>query len=633
MLDPKLFQIMAEQVRDYAVFLLDPEGHVMSWSAGAQLIKGYAPKEIIGKHFSVFYPPEAVAAQWPQHDLKLATREGRFEDEGWRLRKDGTRFWANVVITALRDEEGHLVAFSKITRDLTERRRHEEDLRHSEERFRLLVEGVVDYAVYMLAPDGIVTSWNAGAERMKGYRRDEIIGRHYSNFFIPEEVAEGKPWEELATARREGRAEVEGWRVRKDGTRFWARIVVTALRDARGTLRGFAKVTQDLTQRRHIQELEAAAKQLNEFIALLAHEIRNPLAPLQTALAVMRDAGAEEAIQERMRAVIERQAKRLARIAEDMADVSRVTRGALAIEKKPVRINDVIQASVEVASPLIQERQHALEVDVAEDVAVDGDHERLVQVFGNLLNNAAKYTAPGGRIRVRSAVKDDRVEVSVSDTGRGISAEELPTIFRMFVQGRTALERVSGGMGVGLALAKSVVELHGGTIEARSTGEGQGAEFVVTLPSARLAAQDEPSRGQRPSYPVEAKRVLIVDDNADAAHTLDVLLKALGHETRVVYDGKDAVRAFDEFQPNLVLLDIGLPGMSGYEVAQLLRSRGRRGVRIVALTGWGQAEDRRRSREAGFDLHLVKPIDEEALQSALRENGNSNSVNGNGTLH
>ncbi len=626
MVDPKFFQLAAEQVRDYAVFLLDPTGHIMTWNAGAELIKGYAASEILGKHFSVFYSPQAVASRWPDHELVEATREGRFEDEGWRVRKDGTRFWANVVITALRDADGKLLGFAKITRDLTGRRRNEEALRESEERFRLLVEGVIDYAIYMLDPDGAITSWNLGAERITGFTRQEVLGKNYSNFFLAEDITAGKPWEELAAARRDGRVEVEGWRLRKDGGHYWARVVVTALHDSHGRLRGFAKVTQDLTQRRHVQELEATAKKINEFIAMLAHEIRNPLAPMQNALAVMRNSPPGDATQAKMREVIERQAKRLARIAEDMVDISRVTRGALSIEKKPVSLAEVLDASMEVAAPLIQARRHTIEAEVAPQANVDGDYERLVQVFGNLLNNAAKYTPLGGRITVRAAREGEHLVVRVRDTGRGIPADELHSIFQIFIQGRSPLARSEGGMGVGLALAKSIVELHGGSIEARSAGRGKGAEFVVRLPPAE--ARDEAQAESQPLPAQAGKRVLIVDDNADAAHTLDALLKTLGHETRVVYDGPQALEAFDEFQPELVLLDIGLPEMSGYEVVRRLRSRRRSGVRIVAVTGWGQAEDRQRSAQAGFDLHLVKPIDEHSLRSALQS-----GENGNGVLH
>ena len=301
--DPLIYRMMVEQVRDYALFVLDPSGHILTWNAGARRLKGYAAEEIIGRHFSVFYAPEAVDRGWPAEELRLATREGRFEDEGWRVRKYGSRFWANVVLTALRDDGGKLIGFSKITRDLTERKRQEEALRQAEERFRLLIEGVVDYAVYMLDPEGIITSWNAGARRIKGYGRDEIIGCHVSAFYTDEDVDAGRPWEELARARREGRAEDEGWRVRKDGKRFWARVVLSALYDTEGRLRGFAKVTQDLSERRQIQDLEKAARNVNEFIATLAHQLRNPLAPIRSAVEVMARMAGDDPNHETLRAL------------------------------------------------------------------------------------------------------------------------------------------------------------------------------------------------------------------------------------------------------------------------------------------------------------------------------------------
>ena len=245
--DPSLFALLVERVQDYAIFLLDIHGRIMSWNAGAANIKQYSSHEIIGRHFSTFYTQADIARDWPAFELKRAMMDGRFEDEGWRVRKDGSRFWANVVITALRDDAGKLVAFSKITRDLSERRREEEALRQSEERFRLLVDGVQDYAIFLLSPEGVVTSWNVGARRILGYEAGEIAGKHFSRFYMAEDIAEGKPWAELAIARESGRVEEEGWRRRKDGATFWARVVVTSLYDSDGNLRGYAKVTQDLT--------------------------------------------------------------------------------------------------------------------------------------------------------------------------------------------------------------------------------------------------------------------------------------------------------------------------------------------------------------------------------------------------
>ncbi len=241
-------------VRDYAIFLLDRDGNVATWNTGAERIKGYRADEIVGRHFSAFYPKAAVASGWPAHELAVADATGRFEDEGWRVRKDGSRFWANVVITALRDEAGRVRGYLKITRDLTDRKQAEEKLRLSEERFRLMVEGVKDYAIFMLDPEGRVATWNAGAERIKGYSAEEIIGRHFSAFYPEEAVARGWPDHELRRASAEGRFEDEGWRLRKDGSKFWANVVITALRDEHGVLRGYSKVTRDLTERKEAEE-------------------------------------------------------------------------------------------------------------------------------------------------------------------------------------------------------------------------------------------------------------------------------------------------------------------------------------------------------------------------------------------
>jgi len=629
---PELYKLMADRVIDYAIFLLDLEGKVCSWNAGAEAIKQYSAREIMGRHFSVFYTPADIARDWPNQELKRAMMEGRFEDEGWRVKKDGSRFWANVVITALRDDRGVLQAYSKITRDLTQRKKYEETLRQSEERFRLLVEGVQDYAIYMLDSLGTVTSWNAGARRIKGYDAAEVIGKHFSRFYTPDDVEAGKPWTELAIAREQGRAEDEGWRVRKDGSKFWARVVVTPVLDSEGTLCGFAKVTQDLTLRRHSEALELTAANINDFIAVLAHELRNPLAPIRSAVQLQRISDPADPGYDKMREIIERQSGQLSRIVDDLLDISRITRGTLSIDKHPRDLGSIVNRGVETARPNIEAGKHTLQVTLpVVPVRVNCDELRLTQALTNILNNAARYTDPGGRITVTVSTAESEGtplgRISVRDTGKGIDPTLLHSIFGMFVQGKDPLQRPAAGLGVGLALTRSLVELHHGTVEAISEGVGKGSEFIISLPllspelitdssakkcPVRLSALAEVERSPA------KRRILIVDDNVDAAVALASLLKKYGHDVLEVHDGTEAIKAFEGFRPEIVLLDIGMPGMNGLEVARRLRQRNRSPrVLIIAITGWGKTEDEAVSREAGFDLHLVKPVEEAELLKAV----------------
>ena len=629
---PELYKLMADRVLDYAIFLLDLEGKVCSWNAGAEAIKQYSAREIMGRHFSVFYTPADIARDWPNQELKRAMMEGRFEDEGWRVKKDGSRFWANVVITALRDDRGVLQAYSKITRDLTQRKKYEETLRQSEERFRLLVEGVQDYAIYMLDSLGTVTSWNAGARRIKGYDAAEVIGKHFSRFYTPDDVEAGKPWTELAIAREQGRAEDEGWRVRKDGSKFWARVVVTPVLDSEGTLCGFAKVTQDLTLRRHSEALELTAANINDFIAVLAHELRNPLAPIRSAVQLQRISDPADPGYDKMREIIERQSGQLSRIVDDLLDISRITRGTLSIDMHPRDLGSIVNRGVETARPNIEAGKHTLQVTLpVVPVRVNCDELRLTQALTNILNNAARYTDPGGRITVTVSTAESEGtplgRISVRDTGKGIDPTLLHSIFGMFVQGKDPLQRPAAGLGVGLALTRSLVELHHGTVEAISEGVGKGSEFIISLPllspelitdssakksPVRLSALAEVERSPA------KRRILIVDDNVDAAVALASLLKKYGHDVLEVHDGTEAIKAFEGFRPEIVLLDIGMPGMNGLEVARRLRQRNRSPrVLIIAITGWGKTEDEAVSREAGFDLHLVKPVEEAELLKAV----------------
>jgi len=612
-LSEERFRLLIEGVQDYAIFLLDPTGHVASWNAGAQRIKGYRADEIIGRHFSTFYPQEALARDWPRRELEEATRIGRFEDEGWRLRKDGTRFWANVLITALRGADGKLRGFSKITRDLTEQRRQEQKLRDSEERFRLLLEGVQDYAILMLDVEGRVTSWNAGGLRILGYAADEILGQSFERFFPPEEVSAGKPAEELRAAIMHRRTEDRGWRVRKDGTRFWAEVIVTSLHDGEGRLRGFGKVVRDLSERKRMETLEEQGRHLTEFLAMLAHELRNPLAPIRNAIGII---SMNQQLPPQVawaRDVLERQTMHLSRLVDDLLDVSRITRGKLRLATQPMDLATAVQRAIESTRPLLDARRHELHVSLPQEpLSVYGDLTRLTQVVLNLLNNAAKYTPEGGKVWIEAANMGDMVELRVRDTGVGIAGDMLDAVFDLFAQGERTIDRSEGGLGIGLTLARRIVSLHGGTISARSAGAGKGSEFLVRLPQldVALAASISNSPGEF-EMPVggPSRSILVVDDNTDSAASMAILLRMAGHDVDVAHDGREAIQRIERKPADVVLLDIGLPGMNGYEVMKVLRARPEAaGMRVFAMTGFGQEEDRRRSLESGFDGHLVKPV-------------------------
>nr|WP_325540405.1 PAS domain S-box protein [Ramlibacter sp.] len=610
-------QLLIDAVTDYGIFVLDPEGHISSWNSGAQRLKGYSREEILGHHFSVFYPPEAVAAGWPQEELRRAAALGRFEDEGWRLRKDGTRFWANVVITALREPDGTLAGYAKITRDLTERRRHEEELRQSEQRLRLLVESVRDYAIFMLDPEGFVRSWNGGAQAIKGYTADEVIGRHYRMFYTPEEAAMGKPERKLALARDQGRVEDEGWRVRKDGTLFWANVIVTAMRDSEGRLLGYAKVTRDMTERRRLEELESSSRRMNEFLAMLAHELRNPLAPIRNAVTIMQLESIASPALRNVRDVIDRQLTQITRLVDDLLDVGRLTTGKIKLRKELLRLSDVVMRSVETARPVIEARRHRLELDMpSASVYVQGDSVRLSQVLQNLLVNAAKYTPDGGLIRLALAEGDGFATVTISDNGRGIEPSQLDRIFELFMQAETGSGGESG-LGIGLTLARSLVELHGGSLEASSSGPGQGSTFTVRLASA--AAEEAETSRQREDE-VSGLKVLVVDDNRDSADSATDILRLLGNDAECAYTGAAALETAERMKPDVIMLDLAMPGMDGFETRRrLLALPGVENAFMIAMTGYGNEDDRRRTRTSGFDAHLTKPVELDALISLLNE--------------
>ncbi|HEY1610338.1 MAG TPA: PAS domain S-box protein [Paraburkholderia sp.] len=609
------FETLVQPIEDYAIFLLDVTGHVVTWNTGAQRIKGYEPHEIIGQHFSKFYTPDAVQRGWPDHELEQAALHGRFKDEGWRVRKDGGTFWANVVITALRNRDGTLSGFAKVTRDLTAERRQIEALRLSEERFRLLVESVSDHAIFMLDPNGYVVSWNSGATNLKGYRPAEIVGQHFSVFFPPEDIEAGKPEQELRLAATRGRALTEGWRVRKDGSMFWASVTLTAVHDGHGRLSGFAKVTRDMTEIRRTAELEHSSEQMKQFLAMLAHELRNPLAPVRNAISLMQLAGDMSPGVAQARDLIDRQIGHLTRLVDDLLDVGRITSGKIELRESQLDLRDVVMRAQEAAQPFTAARHQQVDVRMPDGpVLMTADDTRLVQVLQNLLHNASKFSPDGALITIDVVPAGRTVQIQVRDAGRGIRAEALESIFGLFSQDNTLPGFNDGGLGIGLMLCRSLVELHGGTIDAASAGYGQGSVFTIRLPLVREGVGAlPPVLHHTPPHAMpgdlQPLRVLVVDDNRDSADSLAMVLDLKGHDVRVAYSAAQALERVADFTPDAALIDLAMPEIDGYTALRELRARPDLADTVfAAMTGFGQSADIELTRAAGFEVHLVKPV-------------------------
>jgi PAS domain S-box-containing protein len=537
-----------------------------------------------------------------------------------------TRDAGQLADTASRGEEGTSSASS------TQLESHEPPVREAsttgptpkpaerQDLFRLLVESVRDYAIFMLDPAGYVTTWNSGAAHIKGYTREEIVGKHFSVFYPPEAIARRLPQFELEVASEHGRFEDEGWRLRKDGSAFWASVILTAMRDERGELRGFAKVTRDLTARRKFEDLQRTERQMNEFLAMLAHELRNPLAPIQSALEVVERNADDPATWRWARDIIARQAHQLKRLVDDLLDVSRITRGKIDLHPEAVDLRTIISQVGDSWRTAIEGRRQTLVTSVPKErVDIYVDPMRLAQTLSNLVGNATKYTHDGGRIELRVRVNGGVASTTVADNGIGMSAEIIPRVFELFVQGERGLDRREGGLGVGLTVAKRLTDLLGGTLTATSAGPGQGSEFMLGLPTTM---EPEPPVAPLPphgaSTPRRARTILVVDDNEDAADALAALLEILGHQAIVLNDGVDVIRVATARRPDVIFLDIGLPGMDGMQIARSLRVVPElHGTRVIAYTGYGREEDARRIAEAGFDGHLVKPVTAADLERVI----------------
>ena len=490
------FRLLIEAVEDYAIFTLDPDGCIASWNAGAQRSTGYTADEIIGEHFRIFYPPDVAARGHPEFELDVALREGSYSEEGWRLRQDGSSYYASVVITAVHDDEGRHVGFVKVTRDITERREADEVLRQSEERFRLLVDAVEDYAIYMLDPVGRIVSWNAGAERIKGYTADEILGRHFRIFYPPEVAERRHPEHELEMALQDGHYEEEGWRVRKDGSRFWANVLITSVLNAEGDHIGFAKITRDNSERRRLEEereraleavgaanvkleslnerLRRAADDQAQFLAVTAHELRTPIGVLGNSAELLSQhwQALDDSEREDLFKAMGSSTARLRRLLDDLLTASRLQASALSIQTAPVRLRSVVEEAV--ANSRRARPDVEVLLDGADDPVVDGDRDRLVQALDNLLGNAIRHGQPPVRVALESS--DGHVDIRVRDSGSGVAAPVRSRLFERFATGVS-----KGGTGLGLFIVRELTRAHGGDA-FYDAEDGAAGAFVIRLP-------------------------------------------------------------------------------------------------------------------------------------------------------
>jgi PAS domain S-box-containing protein len=606
------------------MIMVGADGRIRLVNAQTERMFGYSKDQLIDQPVGLLVP-ERFRDQHPLDPAALFTAPAgqmiNAQRELFGRRRDGSEVPIEIGLNPIRTGSDTLVLAAVI--DISQRKRAEESLRISHERLDWVVNST-ELGLWFADLPLERLEWNPQCKEQFGLPADAIvtIDTFYARLHPADRARARQAIDEaLAEART---CDLE-YRVVTDGdTVRWIRFLGCVFRDAAGRPRRFDGVTVDVTAQKCVQEsLREADRRKDEFLAMLAHELRNPLAPIRNAVQLLSGKPLEDPEVAWARDVLDRQSQHLARLVDDLLDVSRITRGKINLRLEVVELATVLARAVEASRPLIEERQHRLTVEMPKDpLPVRGDAVRLTQIFLNLLNNAAKYTANHGEIRVVAARDHGTVVVRVRDNGMGIPPEILAHIFDPFTQAQRSLDRSEGGLGIGLTLARHISELHGGQVEARSDGAGSGSEFVVRLPLAPTVQVETERRHGAPRRQGSDSRVLIVDDNRDAAESLGRLLRHLGHDVRVTFDGQEALAQAAAYRPAVVLMDIGLPGLDGYEVARAMRAQpGLDAVKLVALTGYSSAEARRQSRQAGFNAHLIKPVDLDELQAVLARRG------------
>ncbi|MFL6699554.1 MAG: PAS domain S-box protein [Vitreoscilla sp.] len=647
-LSEQRFDAIAEKAA-VGVLQATPEGRITFANHFYHAVLGYADGTLVGRQLlDLIHPDDRQAAA----ELFAGIRQARhFETEKRCLRKDGSVNWMHSSATWMPVPEEDSGSLLVVCTDVTERKDAEERLRRSEERLRLIIDNTMDHAIFSTDMKGCITSWNSGAERLLGYTEAEALNRNAEMIFTEEDREAGAPAQEMQKALTDGSAADDRVHRRKDGRRFWASGVVTSMHDAGGRVVGFVKILRDQTAARAAQEaiaagrlhlvhaleekenaraeLEMADLAKDRFLAVLSHELRNPLAAIAGASATLGSAAARDAaVASRAQRTVAQQVQTMSSLLDDLLDISRLRLGRFELRRRPSSLSSIVDAAVDAARQNIEHGRHTLSVGLPpQGVTLDVDPVRISQVICNLLVNSAKYTPPGGHIEVVAQVDDSNVSITVTDNGRGLNEEARASLFEMFWRAPDLDSSSGPSMGIGLALARNIVRLHDGTLEARSEGPGRGSSFVVTLPVPRQAeridtgSRDEPRHAERhPAGSQAPLRIVLADDNEDVVWTQASVLGAQGFEVRTVSNGDQALQALREFRPDVALLDIAMPGLSGLEVAKRVRAEPwGRDMLLIAATGWGSDADRQRSLDAGFDEHLVKPIKLDELTRRLAE--------------
>jgi PAS domain S-box-containing protein len=614
-------QTTLESIGD-AVISTDAEGRIAYLNRVAELLTGWSRSEAIGRVLPEVLRIVNEATREPVEDLaQRALRERVVVAMGENiLLIDRHGVERPIEDSAAPIQRGADAALGVVVvfRDVSERRQAQQA-----QAFLAAIIESSDDAIVSKTLEGVIRTWNAGAERLFGYTAHEAEGKPITLIIPPDRYDE--EGEILARLRRGERVDhFETVRVTKDGRHIDISLTISPIRDASGRIIGASKVARDITARKRAEEaLRETDRRKDEFIALLAHELRNPLAPLRNGLQVMRIAPDDAIAVSQARGMMERQLNHMVRLIDDLLDISRINRNNMELRRERVLLAEVVRSAVETARPLIAEAGQTLKISLPPvDVCLDADLTRLAQVFGNLLTNSAKYTERGGNIWLEAERHGAEVLVRVKDTGIGIPAEAIPTIFDMFSQVGRSIERTTGGLGIGLALVKGLVEMHGGTVAVESAGLGKGCTFIVRLPALERdadAAHDGTHQVTGAGQGTK-RRILVAEDNRDSAISMSMMLRLVGNDVRTAHDGIEAVAVAKAFRPDVILMDVGMPRLNGYDATRRIREQPwGKGITIIALTGWGQERDKVRSTESGCDGHIVKPVDFPTLERLLTD--------------